>query len=87
MLQLQAACRNHDFFTIQSRVIERSIAEHKWYLSEKAGKDVGWEAASQSFFNTYFAGFAAGFRVSYCTLVCPNRQECGEAQKWLINFN
>ncbi|NDF35717.1 MAG: DUF4032 domain-containing protein [Nitrosopumilaceae archaeon] len=24
---------------------KRQIEEHKWYLSERAGKDVGWEKA------------------------------------------
>jgi len=24
---------------------KRQIEEHKWYMSERAGKDVGWEKA------------------------------------------
>ena len=84
---MQTTCNNEEFFAVQSKVMEKSIAEDKWYLSEKEGKDVGWEIAKEHFYETYFAGFAAGFRVSYCTLVCPHRHNCSEAQKWLNDLN
>ncbi len=28
------------------REIKRSVDEHKWYESEKAGHDIGWERAA-----------------------------------------
>jgi hypothetical protein len=80
---MQQVCTNKDFFVVQSRVIQKSIEEDKWYLSEQQGKDVGWEMAKEHFINTYFAGFAAGFRASYCTLTCPLRHDCAFAKKFI----
>jgi hypothetical protein len=34
------------------------VLEHKWYLSEKAGKDVGLEAASHDFIERFSGGIA-----------------------------
>ena len=77
-------CVNQEVFTYQASVIKKSIEEDKWYLSEQAGHDVGWEAAKEHFFNTYSMGFAAGFRASFCGLVCPKRFHCAIASKYLI---
>jgi len=76
-------CNNKDFFVIQAKIMQKAIEEDKWILSEKEGHDVGWNAAQEHFFKTFFSGFAAGFRVSYCALICPFREDCKQAQKWL----
>jgi hypothetical protein len=78
-------CINQDVFTYQASVIQKSIEEDKWYLSERAGHDVGWDVAKDHFFNTYSMGFAAGFRSSFCGLVCPKRFHCSIAAKYLIH--
>ena len=77
-------CVEPQFNHYQSAQLKRCIEEHKWYLSEKAHCDVGWEQAQQSFLKIYFQGFAAGFRVSYCGLVCPNRNFCIIGQRYAI---
>ena len=69
-------CIQPQFFQYQSKQLQRAINEHKWYLSERAHHDVGFEEAKRNFEQVYFQGFAAGFRVSYCGLVCPNRNFC-----------
>lgn len=80
---MQQICNNEDFFVVQAKTMQRSIEEDKWYMSEKEHRDVGWDAAEEHFVKTYFLGFAAGFRASYCALVCPNRKDCAQAQRWL----
>jgi hypothetical protein len=79
-----AICHNKDFFLKQADVIRRCIEEDKWYLSEKAGRDVGWEAAYDHFMKTFVAGFAAGFRACYCGMICPMRQQCCTGQKYAV---
>lgn len=74
-------CTNSDFFADQARILRRSIEEDKWYLSEQEGHDVGWKAAEEHFFRTYFSGFAAGFRACYCSLTCPIRNNCTLSMK------
>lgn len=76
-------CIDQQVFTFQAQVLKKSIEEHKWYLSEKAGHDVGLEIAQEHFFKTYLNGFAAGFRASYCGFVCLKRHTCRIAQRYL----
>jgi hypothetical protein len=71
-----AGCKNPDFFVQQAELVRKCIAEHKWYLSEKAGHDVGWSYAEQHFARTYLQGFAIGFRAAFCGLVCFQRAIC-----------
>lgn len=82
---MQDRCINDDFFKVQSQVLRKSIEEDKWYLSEQEGRDVGWDAAEQHFISTYFCGFAAGFKAAFCSMICPNRKNCQQAQQWLPN--
>ena len=50
------------FFTDYMKVQMEEIAKHKWILSEKAGKDVGWENALRDFVAN---GLAKKFQESY----------------------
>lgn len=84
---MSEVCINKDVFTYQANVIKHSIEEDKWYLSEKAGYDVGWKIAEDHFIQTYLMGFAAGFRSSFCGFVCPKRFDCVIAKKYLIEKN
>jgi hypothetical protein len=70
------ACRNPDFIAQQAELVRKCIMEHKWYLSEKAGHDVGWTYAEHHFVRTYLPGFAVGFRATFCGLVCFRRAIC-----------
>jgi hypothetical protein len=84
---MDQSCTNSDFFVDQAKIIKKAIDEDKWFLSEREHRDVGWEKAEHHFIQTYFAGFTAGFRISYCSLICPNRYNCNEAEKWLKDLN
>ena len=74
-------CSNGDFFIAQAHILQTCIEEDKWYLSEQEGHDVGWQVAEDHFFQTYFCGFAAGFRACYCSLTCPIRKDCSLSMK------
>lgn len=71
-----AECVNREFFQIQAKMIRTCIEEDKWYLSEEVHSDIGWDRAEQHFLQRYMPGFAAGFRATYCGLLCPYRQGC-----------
>ena len=83
MFETLDRCVSPEVFTYQAQVIQKSIEEDKWYLSEQAGHDVGWQAAEEHFIKTYLNGFAAGFRASYCGFVCYHRHNCLLAKKYL----
>ena len=80
----QNQCTQPQFYEYQAEQLKRCIEEHKWYLSERAHHDVGWDEALQNFEQVYFQGFVAGFRVSYCGLVCPNRNFCSIGRRYAI---
>jgi len=52
------------------------ICKHKYYLSEKAGKDVGLKEAEHDFIENYLPIWAEGYKKAYCSLVCKNK--CNE---------
>ena len=83
----QGCCRVASCNAAQRLLLEQCVDEHKWYLSERAHCDVGWDAALDSFCEKYFNGFAAGFRACYCGLVCENRQNCELAKRYLPRGN
>ena len=85
MFQQQHGCKNKQFYVVQAKIIKAAIEEKKWYLSEKEHHDIGWDAAEEEFIQTISAGFTAGFRVAYCSMVCPLRETCEVAKKWKEN--
>jgi hypothetical protein len=65
-----------DFLAYERLQLDRAITEHKWYLSERAGYDVGYQAAEQSFAENYLLEFAYAFRAKYCEQ-CQSPTRCG----------
>ena len=56
--------------------LKRALDEDKWYLSERAGFDVGMEAAERNFCRHHLDRFAQSFRVDFCRNKCPERHTC-----------
>lgn len=56
--------------------LEREINRNKYYLSQKAGHDVGLEIAEKDFVEHYLNIWASGFKAAYCNYVCPDGKEC-----------
>ena len=56
--------------------LKKAIDEDKWYLSERAGFDVGFEAAERNFCKHHLDRFAQAFRVDFCHNRCPERHHC-----------
>jgi hypothetical protein len=65
-----------EFMDIQKNTIEKSIDENKWYLSEKAGHDVGWTEAEIDFIITHLNDVAKRFRENFCGKICKFRENC-----------
>lgn len=60
----------------QLRHLQHCIDENKWYLSEKAGRDVGPAVAEKDFVERHLDRVAADFRERYCRERCSGRQQC-----------
>ena len=67
------------FSLAQQQVIYRAVDEHKWYMSERVGYDVGYLAALQDFMQHHMHRLAAEFRSRFCMELCPARLICGLA--------
>ena len=80
-------CVEPHFFQSQAEYLRKCIEEHKWYLSERAHKDVGWEVAQKDFLDVFFQGFTAGFRASYCGMVCKHRDNCVIGVKYTLTIS
>jgi len=53
--------------------LKDELLKHKYYLSEKAGHDVGLKEAESSFIDNYLPIWAEGYRKAYCSLVCKHK--------------
>jgi len=60
----------------QRKAMRKAIADDRWYMGEKAGHDVGFEAAKEDFFDNYFDSWVLEFRKNYCEGVCKLNEEC-----------
>jgi hypothetical protein len=66
----------HAYSRDQFPHIRRCIDENKWYLSEVAGRDVGYEVAEAHFVDNHLNRVAAEFRRDYCVTRCAGRDHC-----------
>lgn len=68
-----------DLMAAQRPALMKEIELNKYYLSQKAKQDVGWEAAQQDFIDHYLTTWAAGFKAAYCGCACSDRGQCSLA--------
>ncbi|MBN2452583.1 MAG: hypothetical protein JXR77_19525 [Lentisphaeria bacterium] len=71
------------FSLAQREHLRRAIDEDKWYLSEAAGRDVGWQVALEHFSQYHLHRVAAEFRLTFCTHECPSRGNCDLCERIL----
>jgi hypothetical protein len=72
-----AICRHfREYMAEQERGLRKAIDEDKWYLSERAGRDVGFDAAEEDFCQYHLDRFARVFRIEFCRNRCPERDKC-----------
>lgn len=64
------------FMRAQKDELRKEIDLDKWFLSEKAGRDVGWTAAERDYLERHFSVFAKKFRKRYCGEKCEAKGEC-----------
>ena len=64
-----------EFLSKERKSLQDEIEKDKWYLSEKAGYDVGYEFAKNHFMSNlfYLNAWAEGYKTCYCILVCKNK--------------
>jgi hypothetical protein len=67
------------FMAAQRAELQKAIADDKWFLSEKARKDVGEAVAKSHFLDRYLHDWAARFRQNYCKTMCRLHSECEAA--------
>lgn len=66
----------------ERRHFEQALLENKWYLSERAGYDVGMVAAKRDFLEHHFERVARQFRRWFCGETCRLRATCELAIPW-----
>ncbi|MDE0838094.1 MAG: hypothetical protein OSB41_03480 [Kiritimatiellae bacterium] len=77
------ACRNFNVFMRTERsALLRAIEEDKWYLSERAGHDVGWDYAKKHFVENFLLGFSQHYRSTFCEQRCDYRLSCQLYQRY-----
>jgi hypothetical protein len=54
----------------------KEINKNKYYLSQKAHYDVGWNKAEEDFLEHYLDTWATGFKAAYCNHVCDVKNDC-----------
>ena len=64
-----------DYLAAERMRMAEAIDEDKWYLSERAGHDVGYSVAELHFIDHFLCAFAHSFRINYC-LHCRNSVHC-----------
>jgi hypothetical protein len=68
----QTACPEFSRYMAEFRNRFRfALDQNKWYLSERAKRDVGIHAATEDFLNHHFDRFAEEVRARFC------QEECG----------
>jgi len=81
MSEQQSTCRHFARYNReQVQHIRSCIDENKWYLSEKAGHDVGPAAAECDFVKHHAIRVAADFRRGFCKDRCSDRHQCSLAK-------
>ncbi len=58
------------------RRLRQALDENKWYLSERTGRDVGEQAATQDFLQNHFDRFAEEVRTRFCEHECARQKQC-----------
>ena len=58
------------------RRLRQALDENKWYMSERQGRDVGEQTATQDFLQNHFDQFAADVRTRFCEHQCARQKNC-----------
>ena len=66
-----------------ANLLEHAIGEHKWYLSEKELRDVGFRRAEEDFLRRHLHHCAAGWKVEYCSAICESKVSCELGRKFI----
>lgn len=77
MSEYQGACPFWTHFTgAQVERLRHCINENKYFLSQKAGHDVGLYVAEADFIVNHAGRVAAEFRLEFCRSLCAGRHAC-----------
>ncbi|MDH3981352.1 MAG: hypothetical protein OES84_00455 [Kiritimatiellaceae bacterium] len=60
-----------------------AVDEHRVYLSRKTGRCVEWIEAELDFMTRDYDSHAAEWRTLYCSLMCPNSNNCMLAARFM----
>ncbi len=73
----QAACPEFSRYMAEFRKhLHQALAENKWFLSERVGRDVGENAATEDFLQHHFDRFAEEVRARFCQGECGRHANC-----------
>lgn len=73
---MEGCTHTEEFLGLEREALKKAIDEHKWYLSEQAGYDIGYQFAQADFIQKYISIWGEIFRKKYCTRQCLDRDVC-----------
>ena len=73
----------HELLDWQIIQYRKAVDEHRHDLSKAEGRCVSWQEAEKNFSKADFDELADQWRVEYCGLICPERNNCLLAMQFL----
>jgi len=77
----------HELIDWQIVQYRQAVDEHRIDLSKAEGRCVAWQEAEKDFSNGDRAKLGEKCRVEYCGLLCPSREKCLIALRFLRSKN
>ena len=77
----------HELIDWQIIQYRHEVDEHRHDLSKAEGRCVAWQEAEQDFNASDRAAMGEKWRVEYCGMVCPKRENCLTALHFLRSRN
>lgn len=80
---MNTCVRNEDYIAAEREQLRAALDENKWYLSERAGTDVGRRNAEADFIDRHIEVFSNRFRAVFCGR-CSYQDGCPICSKFML---
>ncbi len=88
MIEESTSCVGvHELIDWQIVQYRQAVDAHRIDLSKAEGRCVAWQEAEKDFSNSDRTSLGERGRVEYCGLLCPHREKCLIALRFLRNKN
>ena len=80
---MTACSENRAYLSSERERLRAALEENKWYLSQRAGHDVGATIAEWDFIDHHLEAFADRFRAAFCGR-CSHSDECVVCERFVM---